>query len=169
MTRKKQLGESEIKFTFSGYPRERIIGNNCMTKKTLNSMNFTCSKRFVPSKVRTKLPGHCTEKEKELHGNSTIDRVKNEIIILENRASEFKTQHEEIDNNVLQKIESESKDSDVLTALKQLRIEDYETEEEKCLAILVQRLKGGDYHLSGEFTGPTFSSSLFGVDFESGC
>ena len=23
---------------------------------------------------------------------------------------------------------------------------------------IVQRLKGGDYHLSGEFTGPTFSS-----------
>ena len=35
--------------------------------------------------------------------------------------------------------------------------------------LIVQRLKGGDYHLSGEFTGPTFSSSLFGVDFESGC
>ena len=34
---------------------------------------------------------------------------------------------------------------------------------------IVQRLKGGDYHLSGEFMGPTSSSSLFGVDFESGC
>ena len=30
-------------------------------------------------------------------------------------------------------------------------------------------VKWGDYHLSGEFTGPTFSSSLFGVDFKSGC
>ena len=36
-------------------------------------------------------------------------------------------------------------------------------------AHIVQRLKGGDYHLNGEFTGSTFSSSLFGVDFESGC
>ena len=28
--------------------------------------------------------------------------------------------------------------------------------------------QGVNYHLSGEFMGPTFSSSLFGVDFESG-
>ena len=38
-----------------------------------------------------------------------------------------------------------------------------------CTIFLVQRLKGDDYHLSEEFTGPTFSSSLFDVDFESGC
>ena len=58
-------------------------------------------------------------------GKSEIkDRVKNEIIILKNRASEFKTQHEEIDNNVLQKIKSESTDPDVFTALKQLWVEE---------------------------------------------
>ena len=34
------------------------------------------------------------------------------------------------------------------------------------IGLIVQRLKGGDYHLSGEFTGPTSSSSLFGVDFD---
>ena len=34
---------------------------------------------------------------------------------------------------------------------------------------IVQRRKGGDYHLNGEFMGPTFSNSLFGVDFEFGC
>ena len=77
-------------------------------------------KRFVPRKFRTKLPGHCTEREIELQGNSATDRVKNEIIIFKSRASEFKTQHEEIDNNVLQKIEIESTDPDVFTALKQL-------------------------------------------------
>ena len=69
-----------------------------------------------------------------------MDRVKNEIII--NRASEFKTQHEEIDNNVLQKIEIESTDPNVFTALKQLWVEDYETEEEKSLAIWNKKEKG---------------------------
>ena len=92
---------------------------------------FHVQKRFVPRKFRTKLPGHRTEREIELHGNSAMDQVKNEIIILKNRASEFKTQHEGIDNNVLQKIEIESTDPDVFTALKQLWAEDYETEEKK--------------------------------------
>ena len=45
-----------------------------------------------------------------------------------------------------------------LENLSRLRVIEYSTE-----------AQGGDYHLSGEFTGPTFSSSLFGVDFESGC
>ena len=61
--------------------------------------------------------------------------LRENIIILKNRASEFKTQHEEIDNNILQKIEIESTDADVFTALQQLWVEDYETEEEKSLAI----------------------------------
>ena len=71
-----------------------------------------------------------------------MDRVKNEIIILKNRASEFRTQHIETDNNVLQKIEIESTDPDVFTALKQLWVEDYEAEEEKSLAIWNKKEKG---------------------------
>ena len=61
---------------------------------------------------------------------------------VKNRASEFKTQHEEIDNNVLQKIEIELTDSDVFTALEQLWVEDYETEEKKSLAIWNKKEKG---------------------------
>ena len=110
------------------------------------SRNFrTKRERFLDfsgPKFRTKLPGHCTEREIELRGNSAMDRVKKEIIILKNRASEFKAQHEEIDNNVLQKIEIESTDPDVFTALKQLWVEDYETEEEKSLAIWNKKEKG---------------------------
>ena len=110
-------------------------------QKDAELYEFCIQKRFVPRQFRTKLPGHCTEREIELHGNSAMDRVKNEIIILKNRASEFKTQHEEIDNSVLQKIEIESTDPDVFTALKQLWVEDYETEEEKSLAIWKKKKK----------------------------
>ena len=121
MTQKKELGKSKIKSTSSGvivYLKEKnYSGNDCITKMMLNS-EFYMQKRFVPRKFRTKLPGHCTEREIEPHENSAMDRVKNEIIILKNRASEFKTQHEEIDNNVLQKIETESTDPDVFTAPK---------------------------------------------------
>ena len=83
-------------------------------QKDAELYEFYMQKRFVPKRFRTKLPEHCTERKIKLHGNSAMDRVKNEIVLLKNRASEFKTQHEEIDNNVLQKIEIESTDPDVL-------------------------------------------------------
>ena len=121
--------------------RNELFWKRLHNQKDVELYEFYMQKRFVPKKFRTKLPGHCTEMEIELHGNSAMDRVNNEIIILKNRASEFKTQHEEIDNDVLQKIEIESTDPDVFTALKQLWVEDYETEEEKSLAISNKKKK----------------------------
>ena len=133
MTQKKELRKSK---------RKELFWKRLHNQKDAELYEFYMQKRFVPEKFRTKLPGHCTEREIEMHRNSAMDRVKNEIIILKNRASEFKTQHEEIDNNVLQKIEIESTDPDVFTALKQLWVEDYEKEEEKSPAIWNKMEKG---------------------------
>ena len=121
--------------------RKELFWKRLHNQKDAELYEFYMQKRFVSRKFQTKLPGHCTERKIELHGNSAMDQVKNEII-LKNRASEFKTQHEEIDNNVLQKIKIESTDPDVFTALKQLWVEDYEMEEEKSLAIWNKREKG---------------------------
>ena len=48
MTQKKELGKSEIKSTSSGVivylKGKNYSGKDCITKKMLNSMNFTCRK-----------------------------------------------------------------------------------------------------------------------------
>ena len=66
---------------------------------------FYIQKRFVARKFRTRLPSHCTDEQKELHGNCSIDHVKNEIVILKYQSAEFKEQHESVDNIMLQKLE----------------------------------------------------------------
>ena len=146
MTQKKEIGKSEIKSTSSGVivylKANNYSGKDCITKKMLNFMILHAEK------VCTKEVSNKTTRALYRKGDRTARKLsngsnENEIIRLKNRASEFKTQHEEIDNNVLQKIEIESTDDpDVFTALKQFWVEDYESEEEKSLAIWNKEEKG---------------------------
>ena len=62
--------------------RKALFWKRLDNQKGAELYEFYMQKRFVPKKFRTKLPRHCTEREIELHGNSAMDRVKNEIIIL---------------------------------------------------------------------------------------
>ena len=125
---KERARKSEIKFTSSGVivylKGKNYSGKDCTTKRTLNSMNFTCRKGLHRRSFEQNYPDTVPKGRiaRKLCNGSSEKR---------NYASGFKTQHEEIDNNVLQKIEIESTDPDVFTALKQLSVEDYKTEEEK--------------------------------------
>ena len=105
-------------------------------------LSFHLSSSFsIPSQSVESISGS-HEAISDLYGNCSIDRVKNEIIILKNRSAEFMEQHESIDNIMLQKLESESTNGDVLASLKKLWVEDYEMEKERSLSIWNKKEKG---------------------------